>query len=190
MTAARARERGLVDLGAEAGRSWPIIWETFGKLRPSSAERTQGNTVRVAMERSGHHLERTHWKLWENSGSTWMRHGVDSHETLGKLGLPWSGDLLAGGKLAKTLWELVSIHDRCTCKGTLFVRPGGRVCPSKPARGSAAKHNHQPRKCKNVPSPLRLDTLPRGWLPDAVTTSGSRPAMHRDTMALEVRALS
>ena len=126
VTAARARECGLVDLGAEAGRSWPIIWETFGKLRPSSTERTQGNAVRLAMARSGHHLERTHWKLWENSGSTWMRHGVDSHETLGKLGLPWSGDLLAGCKLAKTFWELVSIHDRCTCKGTWLGRPGGR----------------------------------------------------------------
>ena len=126
MTAARAMERALANMGAEAGRSWPIIWETFGKLRPSSTERTQGGAVRLAMARSGHHLERTHWKLWENSGSTWMRHGVDSQETLGKLGLPWSGDLLAGGKVAIPFWELVSIHDRCTCEGTWFGRPGGR----------------------------------------------------------------
>ena len=55
-----------------------------------------------------------------------MRHGLDSQETLGKLGLPWSGDLLAGGKLVKTFWELVSIHDRCTREGTWFGRPGGR----------------------------------------------------------------
>ena len=84
MTAAHARERGLVDLGAEAGRSWPIIWETFGKLRPSSTERTQGDAVRLAMASSGHHLEGTHWKLWENSGSTWMRHGVDSQRSCKK----------------------------------------------------------------------------------------------------------
>ena len=103
MTAARARERGLVDLGAEAGRSWPIIWETFGKLRPSSTERTQGDAVRLAMARSGQHIERTHWKLWENSGSTWMRHWVDSHETLGKLGQPSSGYLLAGEQTGKNL---------------------------------------------------------------------------------------
>ena len=57
MTAAHARERGLVDLGAEAGRSWPIIWETFGKRRFSSTERTQGGTVRLAMARREHHLE-------------------------------------------------------------------------------------------------------------------------------------
>ena len=55
-----------------------------------------------------------------------MRHGVDSQETLGKLGLPGSGDLLAEGKLAKTFWEVMSMHDRCTCKGTWFDRPGGR----------------------------------------------------------------
>ena len=126
MTAGHARERGLVDLGAEAGRSWPIIWETFGKLRPSSTERTQGSAVQLATVRSGRHLERTHWKLWGNSGSTWMRHGVDSQETLGKLGLPRSGDLLADGKLATTLWELKSMHGRCTCKGTWFGRPGGQ----------------------------------------------------------------
>ena len=126
MTAAHAGERGLVDLGAEAGKSWPIICETFGKLRISSTERTQGNAVRLAMPRSGRQLERTHWKLWENSRSTWMRHGVDSHETLGRLGLPRSGGLLAEGKLAKTLWEVMSMHDRCTCKGTWFGRPGGR----------------------------------------------------------------
>ena len=126
MTAAHARERGLVDLGAEAGKSWPTIWETFGKLRPSSTKRTQGDAVRLAMARREHHLERTHWKLCANSGSTWMRHGVDSHETLGKLGLPRSGDLLAGGKLAKTFWEVMSMHDHWTCKGTWFGRPGGR----------------------------------------------------------------
>ena len=39
-----------------------------------------------------------------------MRHGVDSQETLGKLGLPRSGDLLAEGKLAKTFWEVMSMH--------------------------------------------------------------------------------
>ena len=60
MTAARAREPGLVDMGAEAGRSWPIIWETFGKLRPSSTERTQGSAVRLAMARREGHLERNH----------------------------------------------------------------------------------------------------------------------------------
>ena len=46
MTAAHASGRGLVDLGTEADRSWQIIWETFGKLRPSSTERTQGSAVR------------------------------------------------------------------------------------------------------------------------------------------------
>ena len=55
-----------------------------------------------------------------------MRHGTDEQETLGKLVLQWSGDLLAGGKLAKTFWELTPIHDSCTCKGTWFGRPGGR----------------------------------------------------------------
>ena len=38
-----------------------------------------------------------------------MRHGTDEQETLGKLVLPWSGDLQAGGKLAKTFSELTSI---------------------------------------------------------------------------------
>ena len=86
MTAAHARERGLVDLGAEAGKSWPTIWETFGKLRPSSTERTQGSAVRLASARREHHLGRTHWKLWGNSGSKWMKHVANSAETLGKLG--------------------------------------------------------------------------------------------------------
>ena len=119
-------ERGLANMGAEAGRSWPIIWETFGKLRLSSTGRTQGSAVRLATARREHHLERIHWKLWGNSGSKWMRHEANSYETLGKLGLPWSRDLLAGGKLAKTFWELMSIHDSCTCEGTWFGRPGGR----------------------------------------------------------------
>ena len=126
MTAAHARERGLVDLGAEAGRSWPIIWETFGKLRPSSTERTQGSAVRLATARREHHRERTHWKLWGNSGSTWMRHGVDSQETLGRVGLACRCLWLGGGKLAKTFWELMSVYDRCTSEGMWFGRPGGR----------------------------------------------------------------
>ena len=56
MERGHAGERGLVDLVAEAGKSWPIIWETFGKLRISSTERTKGNAVRLAMPRSGRPL--------------------------------------------------------------------------------------------------------------------------------------
>ena len=55
-----------------------------------------------------------------------MRHGTDEQETLGKLVLPWSGDLPAEGKLAETSSELTSIHDCCTCKGTWSGRRGGR----------------------------------------------------------------
>ena len=55
-----------------------------------------------------------------------MRHGTYEHEALGKLGLPWSGDLPAGGRLAKTFSELASIHDCCTCKGTRSGRHGDR----------------------------------------------------------------
>ena len=43
-----------------------------------------------------------------------MRHGTDEQGTLGKLVLPWSGDLPAGGKLIKTFSELASIDDCCT----------------------------------------------------------------------------
>ena len=55
-----------------------------------------------------------------------MRHGTGEQETLGKLLLPWSADLPAEGKLAKTFSELTSVHDCCTCKGTWSGRLGGR----------------------------------------------------------------
>ena len=55
-----------------------------------------------------------------------MRHGTDEQETLGKLVLPWSMDLPAGGKLAKSFWELTSIHDCCKCTGMWSGRRGGR----------------------------------------------------------------
>ena len=55
-----------------------------------------------------------------------MRHGTGEQETLGKLVLPWSGDLPAGGKLAKTLLELTSIHDCCMCNGMWSGQHGGR----------------------------------------------------------------
>ena len=55
-----------------------------------------------------------------------MRHGTDEQETLGKLVLPWSGDLPAGGQLAKTFSELTSIRDCRACMGTWSGRHGGR----------------------------------------------------------------
>ena len=73
MTAALSVKRGLVDLGVEADRSWSIIWETFGKLRHSNAELTQGSAARLAMARRQRHLERTHWKLLGN----YIGHYVD-----------------------------------------------------------------------------------------------------------------
>ena len=54
-----------------------------------------------------------------------MRHGTGEQESLGKLLLPWSRDLPAGGKLAKTLSELTSVHDCSTRKGTRSGRHGG-----------------------------------------------------------------
>ena len=40
-----------------------------------------------------------------------MRHGLDSRETLGKLGPPWSGDLLAGGSTGQNILG-TEVHTR------------------------------------------------------------------------------
>ena len=53
-----------------------------------------------------------------------LRHVADELETLGKLVLPWSGDLPGGSKLVKTLSARTSIHECCTCRGTW----AGRHC--------------------------------------------------------------
>ena len=94
-----------------------VVWSTWGQ-RPAEAGKLYGKLS----GNSDHQAQSAHkgaqfasngaqgapfrevpWETLRNSVNTWMRHWVDSRETLGELGPPWSGDLLAGGSTGQNI---------------------------------------------------------------------------------------